>query len=77
MRTSTKPLQTRTNLKLLRVKHHLTQEQMAERIGCTRVNYSTIESGVRNGRDYFWMCLQKAFDIPDEDMWKLKKKDQA
>lgn len=77
MRTSTKPLQMRTHLKLLRVKHHLTQEQMAERIGCTRTTYATIETGERNGRDYFWESLQKAFDIPDEDMWKLKKKDQA
>lgn len=65
----------RTNLKLLRVKHHLTQAQMAEKIGCIRCTYAAIEGGVRNGRDHFWVSLQKAFNIPDEDMWKLKKKD--
>jgi hypothetical protein len=48
---------------------------MAEKIGCTRVTYATIEGGTRNGRDYFWVALQKAFSIPDADMWKLKKKD--
>lgn len=65
----------RTNLKLFRVKHHLTQEAMAAKIGCTRVTYAAIEGGTRNGRDYFWVALQKAFAIPDADMWELKKKD--
>lgn len=65
----------RMNLKLLRVKHGLTQEQMAEKVGCTRGTYAAIENGTRNGRDYFWKSLQKAFNIPDEDMWALKKKD--
>ena len=65
----------RTNLKLFRVKQHLTQEEMADRLGCARVTYSAIEKGTRNGRDYFWNALQQSFDIPDEDMWLLKKKD--
>lgn len=65
----------RTNLKLLRVKHHLTQAQMAQKIGITRCNYAAIEKGTRNGRDFFWTSLQKAFNIPDADMWELKKKD--
>ena len=66
----------RTNLKLLRVKHKLTQAEMAEKIGCTRVTYASIESGTRNGRQFFWVSLQKAFNIPDADMWELKKKDE-
>ena len=65
----------RTELKLLRVKYHLTQEQMADKIGVRRVTYAHIEKGTRNGRDFFWASLQKAFNIPDADMWKLKKKD--
>ena len=65
----------RTNLKCFRVKQHLTQEQMAEKIGITRCNYAAIELGTRNGREFFWESLQKAFNIPDEDMWMLKKKD--
>lgn len=66
----------RTNLKLFRVKHQLTQEDMADKIGCIRCTYAAIENGTRNGRDFFWESLQKAFNIPDEDMWKLKKKDE-
>lgn len=66
----------RTNLKLLRVKHHKTQAQMADHIGCGRCTYAHIENGTREGRDFFWKSLQKAFNIPDEDMWMLKKNDE-
>lgn len=71
-----KKKQMRTNLKLFRVKHQLTQEEMADKIGCIRCTYAAIEGGTRNGRDFFWQSLQKAFDIPDEDMWALKKIDE-
>lgn len=63
----------RTNLKVFRVKQHLSQEEMAEKIGFSRGAYTAIESGKRDGRQSFWMALQKAFDIPDEQMWALKK----
>lgn len=66
----------RTNLKLFRVKHHLTQAEMAAKVGCIRCTYAAIENGTRAGRDVFWESLQKAFNIPDEDMWELKKKDK-
>lgn len=70
-----KPKQ-RTNLKLLRVKSKLSQEQMAEKIGCTRATYSAIECGSRNGRDTFWQDFQKAFDIPDQELWGYMKRDE-
>ena len=63
----------RTNLKVFRVKQHLSQEEMAEKIGFSRGAYTAIESGKRDGRQSFWEALQKAFDIPDEQMWALKK----
>lgn len=63
----------RTNLKVFRVRKNLSQEKMAERIGCKRVTYSTIENGVRNGRQTFWNKLQKAFDVPESEMWELMK----
>ena len=63
----------RTNLKVFRTKHNLTQSEIAEKIGCVRETYQSIESGVREGRDVFWHDLQKAFDIPDSEMWALKK----
>jgi DNA-binding XRE family transcriptional regulator len=49
---------------------------MAAKVGCIRCTYAAIENGTRAGRDFFWESLQKAFNIPDEDMWELKKKDK-
>ena len=65
----------RTNLKVFRVKLNLTQDEMADKIGYTRQSYSAIEAGERNGRDAFWNTLQEAFNIPDDEMWALKKND--
>lgn len=61
----------RKNLKMLRVKHDLTQEEMAEKIGCDRGTYASIENGSRDGRLAFWQELQQAFEIPESDMWEL------
>lgn len=61
----------RTNLKVFRVKAGLSQEAMAEKIGCTRATYSSIENGKRNGRQTFWKDLQKAFGLPDAEIWPL------
>jgi transcriptional regulator with XRE-family HTH domain len=51
----------------------MSQEEFCERIGFSRGAYSAIESGKRDGRQSFWVALQKAFDIPDAEMWNLKK----
>lgn len=66
----------RTNLKLFRVKHKLSQEEMAKEIGCSRGCYAGIECGKRTGRKEFWIKLQKAFDVPDSDLWGLMKTDE-
>lgn len=66
----------RTNLKLFRVKHKLSQEKMAEKIGCVRATYAAIESGKRSGRQIFWRNFQKAFSIPDTELWGLMKTDE-
>lgn len=63
----------RRNLKVFRVQHNLTQDEMANKIGCTRATYSSIECGKREGRKTFWSDLQKAFLIPDSEMWALQK----
>lgn len=65
----------RTNLKLFRVKQGLSQQQIADKIGVMRATYSAVELGKRDARDYFWQELQRAFNIPDADMWALKRKD--
>lgn len=66
----------RTNLKVLRVKHNLSQWEMADKIGVCRSTYSAIENGGRNGKQAFWQALQKAFNIPDADIWQLTKNEE-
>ena len=65
----------RTNLKVFRIKRHLSQEEISEKIGCSRATYCAIEYGVREGRKTFWNDLQKAFNLPDSEMWQLMKND--
>lgn len=66
----------RMNLKIFRVKKNLSHEEIAQRIGFSRAAYSAIEAGKREGRQAFWVALQKAFDIPDAEMWALKKNEE-
>lgn len=63
----------RTNLKVFRIRQQLTQDEIADKIGCPRSTYSAIESGQRTGRPAFWQDLQKAFYIPDAEIWGLMK----
>lgn len=65
----------RNGLYMFRHSMKLSQEKMAEKCGCTRASYSAIETGRRDGREYFWTSLQKAFNIPDEKMGGLRRKD--
>ena len=65
----------RTGLKMFRVKNHLTQQQVAERVGISRQVYSKIERGVSQGNANFWVTLQRCFNIPDEYMYTLIKCD--
>lgn len=63
----------RMNLKIFRIRYGLTQSEMAARVGYDRASYALIESGTRNPSIEFFMSLQEAFDIPDEEMWGLTK----
>lgn len=65
----------RDNLKIFRIRKHLTQAEMAEKIGYSRSCYQSIENGTNAGRDCFWRDLQAAFGIPDSEMWNLKRND--
>lgn len=65
----------RTNLKIFRIKQHLTQADLAAVIGCNRSTYAAIEKGTRNGSvGGFWNKLQKAF--PTENIGELMKVDE-
>lgn len=65
----------RTNLKVFRIKNRLSQTEISEKIQCSRATYAAVESGARCGRQAFWNDLQKAFSIPDSEMWELQKND--
>ena len=65
----------RTELKLFRVKNHLTQQQVAERVGVSRQVYSKIERGGSQGNTNVWVTFQRCFNIPDEYMYSLMKCD--
>ncbi len=60
-----------TNLKILRVKYDLTQEEMAAKCGVNRITYHKIENGKSKGSGRFWLAVQKAF--PNENLTELSK----
>lgn len=66
----------RLNLKIFRIKRNLTLQGIAEKIGCKRSTYAAIEKGIRNGKQEFWLALQKTFDIPDAEIWALMHKEE-
>lgn len=63
----------RRNLKVFRVSQGLTQEGMAKRLGINRTTYALVEKGKSGTSRRFTARFQKAFSIPDEEMWKLLK----
>lgn len=66
----------RNGLYLYRHRMRLSQQAMADKIGCNRATYAAIETGKRNGRVTFWNDLQEAFDIPDADIGGLMRNDK-
>lgn len=66
----------RTALKQFRIGLHLKQSEMAKKMGVGRTVYGYVERGKRSGTLEFWNALQKAFDVPDSEMWKLQKLDK-
>lgn len=71
----------RTNLKVFRVRMHLSQAEMAAKIGnenpekYSRQVYSLVESGKTNGKQEFWDDLMRAFDLDAYQVWQLMKYD--
>ena len=66
----------RTNLKVFRVSNHMTQEEIAKKLGVSRAVFSNIERGHSDASGDFWDKLQNVFSVPDEEMWALQKKDE-
>lgn len=65
----------RDGLYMFRHSLKLSQSEIAEKIGCSRATYSSIESGKRNGSMTFWLKLQKAFNVSDVEIGTLMKID--
>lgn len=61
-------------LKLFRVEMGLTQQKLAEKIGCDRSTYVAIENGLRKGSISFWAKFKAAF--PAADVRGLMKIDE-
>lgn len=61
----------RTGLKILRIKQHLTQAEIATKLGVSFSTYNLVEQGKRKGSEEFWTNLQKAFNLSDAEMWQL------
>ena len=62
----------RKNLYLFRHSMKLSQAEIAQRIGCSRATYSSIECGTRHGTMAFWNKLQKAFNLTDAQKGELQ-----
>ena len=62
----------RHKLKLLRVKHDLTQEQIAKKLGCSVTTYNLVENGKRRGTEDFWKALKQLFNLEGGEVWELQ-----
>ena len=63
-------------MKQFRIGLHLTQAEMAEKMGVGRTVYGYVENGRRNGTIPFWNKLQQTFNVSDTEIWKLQKLDE-
>lgn len=61
----------RTGLKILRIKHQLTMQQIAKKLGVSYSTYNLIENGQRKGSTEFWERIQTQFNLSDAEMWQL------
>lgn len=62
----------RTKLKVFRVLHNMSQQQMAAKLGYERAYYGHIERGAQKGSAEFWARLQAAFGLADNTIEELK-----
>lgn len=61
----------RKDLKVLRVKHDLTQKELAEKLGISVPAYNLIEQGKRNGNKELWKKIQSIFNLDNAEVWEL------
>lgn len=57
---------------ILRIKHNLTQTDLAEICGVSVGTVNLIENGKRRGSKKVWQRIQAHFNLGGEQMWKLQ-----
>lgn len=57
----------------LRVSKRWSQVTAAEQLGIPLASYKLIEQGKQEGKPRTWLKIQKAYNVPDADMWELIK----
>ena len=65
----------RTNLKVLRAKKNMNQEEFAKAIGFSRTYYNAVENGKHPGSLKFWKAVQEFCNVPDEEFKNMMKKE--
>lgn len=60
-------------MKILRINNHMTQSDVAEKIGISLSLYNLIENGKRVGTLQTWEKIQKLFSLNDKEMLSLMK----
>jgi putative transcriptional regulator len=63
----------KNNLKVLRAKHNLTQEQLAEKVKVTRVTINYVESGKWVPSTVLALKIAQVFKVPLEEVFFLDK----
>lgn len=61
----------KNNLRIMRAKHDLTQEMLAQKIGVTRKTINTIENGIFIPSTLLALKLAKVFNEPVENIFFL------
>lgn len=62
----------KNNLKVLRARHYLTQEQLAQKIGVTRKTINTIENGIFIPSTYLALKIAKVFNEYVENIFYIE-----
>lgn len=57
---------------ILRIRHGLTQVEMAKICDVSKSTYNLIENGKRRGSAEFWQSVKENFNLDGEQMWTLQ-----
>ncbi len=66
----------KTNLRVYRAQHHLTQEDLAKAVGVTRKTINTIENEVFIPSAYLALKIAKFFNEPFENIFYIEHKSE-